>query len=163
VAQRYPQFELAGIAWAAIEPGSGVLLARRAVQAVLRKRSESEEIHRRRDCAPRGKQSLITCWVRGNHVSAGSFVFACGPWLPKMFPDLLGKRIQPTRQEVFYFGAPAGDSGFAADAFPVWIDFTEEVYGLPNLEGRGVKIAIDRHGPPFDPTRATAGQPMKVC
>jgi glycine/D-amino acid oxidase-like deaminating enzyme len=34
---------------------------------------------------------------------------------------------------------------------PIWIDFNDEAYGLPDLDGRGVKIAIDRHGPPFDP------------
>ena len=36
-------------------------------------------------------------------------------------------------------------------ALPTWIDFKDEAYGLPDLEGRGIKIAIDRHGPPFDP------------
>jgi glycine/D-amino acid oxidase-like deaminating enzyme len=34
---------------------------------------------------------------------------------------------------------------------PVWIDFGSEVYGLPDLENRGFKIALDRHGPAFDP------------
>jgi glycine/D-amino acid oxidase-like deaminating enzyme len=34
---------------------------------------------------------------------------------------------------------------------PAWIDFSELVYGLPNLDQRGFKLAIDAHGPPFDP------------
>ena len=34
---------------------------------------------------------------------------------------------------------------------PTWIDFKDEAYGLPDVEGRGVKVAIDRHGPAFDP------------
>ena len=34
---------------------------------------------------------------------------------------------------------------------PTWIDFKDETYGLPDLDGRGIKIAIDRHGSPFDP------------
>src|SRR5437588_11366612 len=68
-----------------------------------------------------------------------------------MFPDLLADRIHPTRQEVFFFGAPAGDSRFTMPALPTWIDFKDEAYGLPDTEGRGVKIAIDRHGPRFDP------------
>ena len=33
----------------------------------------------------------------------------------------------------------------------VWIDFNEFVYGLPNVDGRGFKIAIDAHGAEFDP------------
>src|SRR5438309_4460134 len=68
-----------------------------------------------------------------------------------MFPALLADRIHPTRQEVFFFGAPAGECSFTAPKLPTWIDFKDEAYGLPDLEGRGVKIAIDRHGPRFDP------------
>ena len=76
----------------------------------------------------------------------GAVVFA----IPNL-ADLLTDRIQPTRQEVFYFGTPAGDSRFAPPALPTWIDFKDEAYGLPELNGCGVKVAIDRHGPPFDP------------
>ena len=47
-------------------------------------------------------------------ISAGQFVFACGPWLGKVFPELLGQRIFPTRQEVFFFGSPAGDEAVYA-------------------------------------------------
>jgi glycine/D-amino acid oxidase-like deaminating enzyme len=102
--------------------------------------------------APVGKQELdhLTT-ASGRRVSAANYVFACGPWLPKIFPDLLADRIHATRQEVFYFGAPMGEKMFTAPALPTWIDFKDEAYGLPDLEGRGVKVAIDRHGPPFDP------------
>src|SRR5262249_40114898 len=74
-------------------------------------------------------------------------------WLPKLFPDLLGPRIFPTHQEVFFFAPPAGDPRFSAAALPAWIDFTDPrgPYGVPDLEGRGFKIALDRHGPAFDP------------
>ncbi|HEY9285645.1 MAG TPA: FAD-dependent oxidoreductase, partial [Pyrinomonadaceae bacterium] len=87
----------------------------------------------------------------GAHLSAAHFIYACGPWLPKVFPQLLAGRIHVTRQEVYFFGAPAGDARFRADSLPAWVDWRAEVYGLPDLEGRGVKIALDRHGPDFDP------------
>jgi glycine/D-amino acid oxidase-like deaminating enzyme len=87
----------------------------------------------------------------GKTVQADAFVFACGPWLPKVFPDLLGERIFPTRQEVFYFGPPSGDTRFTPPAMPVWVDFAEEIYGIPDFKGRGFKVAPDRHGPAFDP------------
>ena len=89
----------------------------------------------------------------GNPISAQSFVFACGPWLPKVFPDLLANRIYPTRQEMFYFAPPPGDTRFAPPAMPVWIDFADPrgPYGFPDLESRGIKIGFDRHGEPFDP------------
>jgi glycine/D-amino acid oxidase-like deaminating enzyme len=76
--------------------------------------------------------------------------------LPKIFSDLLAKRIEPTRQEAFFFGTPPGDPRFGAPAMPVWIDFSDPrgPYGFPDLENRGVKIALDRHGPRIDPDTA---------
>jgi sarcosine oxidase len=89
----------------------------------------------------------------GERISAARFVFACGPWLPKLFPDLLGRRIFPTRQEVFFFRPEAGDTRFSVGALPGWADFNagDIFYGFPDLEGRGFKIAHDLHGPPIDP------------
>lgn len=87
----------------------------------------------------------------GATLHAGVFVFACGPWLGRVFPELLRERIFPTRQEVYFFGVPAGDTRFSPPAIPTWIALADEVYGIPNLESRGFKIAIDRHGPEFDP------------
>jgi glycine/D-amino acid oxidase-like deaminating enzyme len=86
-------------------------------------------------------------------IEADQLVFACGPWLPKLFPGLLGSRIFPTRQEVLFFAPPAGDGRFAPGRFPAWIDFTDPrvPYGFPDIESRGVKFAFDRHGPEFDP------------
>jgi len=87
----------------------------------------------------------------GSKLSAGAYVFACGPWLPKLFPELLAPRIFPTRQEVYFFATPPGDVSFAPPAMPAWFHHPALVYGLPDLENRGFKISIDRHGPAFDP------------
>jgi glycine/D-amino acid oxidase-like deaminating enzyme len=89
----------------------------------------------------------------GKEIFAHQFVFACGPWLPKVFPALLHPLIHITRQEVFFFGVPEGDASkrFGPERLPAWIDFNDLVYGLPNLDGRGFKLAIDAHGPEFDP------------
>ena len=102
---------------------------------------------------PRGRLTTLRTGD-GTEIAAGTFVFACGPWLPKVFPDLLGARIFPTRQEVFFFGPPPGDGRFAPPRMPTWIDFGAEIYGLPDLEARGVKLAPDRHGEPIDPDSA---------
>ena len=86
------------------------------------------------------------------------FVFALGPWLPKLFPDLLGNRIVATRQEVFYFGAPAGDLQFQPGAMPGWADFNggDVYYGFPELEGKGVKFAHDTQAQWSTPTPSRA-------
>ena len=85
--------------------------------------------------------------------AARTTVYACGPWLPKLFPEILGERIFPTRQEIFFFAPRAGDTRFAPGSLPVWIDWTDPrgPYGFPDLESRGFKLAFDHHGAPFDP------------
>src|SRR5207247_8779656 len=150
LAARYPQFAFAHGTWGIVEPKSGALMARRAVQAAVRRAVQRGVAYGSAAVAPFGGSSVITT-TSGERVSAGAFVFACGPWLPKLFPDLLGDRIFPTRQEVFFFGPPAGDDAYAPPRMPAWIDFGDEVYGLPDLEGRGFKVAPARHGPAFAP------------
>jgi monomeric sarcosine oxidase len=153
VARRYPQFNLDGVSWGMIESESGVLLARQAVRAVVRRAIDDGVEYLPEPVTPPSGSGRLDSITTSNdrRISAGEFVFACGPWLPKIFPNLLSGRINPSRQEVFYFDAAPGDKRFAPPLMPAWIDFKEEVYGLPDIEGRGIKIAIDRHGPPFDP------------
>jgi monomeric sarcosine oxidase len=152
--KRYPQFNLGSVTWGLLEPESGVLMARRAVQAVVAEaRRLGVEYLEAAAIAPSGSGSIESLTTQsGDVIRAGTFVFACGPWLPKVFPDLLGQRIFPTRQEVYFFGVPAGDRRFAPPALPTWINLGGgEAYGMPDLESRGLKLAIDRHGPQFDP------------
>ena len=89
----------------------------------------------------------------GECIAADRFVFALGPWLPKVFPALLGKRIVATRQEIFFFAPPAGDARFQPGSMPCWVDFNDGdmFYGFPDIESRGVKFAHDVHGPVVDP------------
>jgi monomeric sarcosine oxidase len=151
--RRYPQINFDEVTWAIYEPESGALMARRAVQSVVEFVVQNgADYFVESVVAPSGSGRLASVLTRnGAAISAGVYVFACGPWAPKLFPDLLGDRIHPTRQEVFFFGTPAGDRRFAPPLAPVWIDFGAEIYGLPDLENRGFKVALDRHGPAFDP------------
>jgi monomeric sarcosine oxidase len=151
--KRWPQIDFETVTWAFFEPESGALMARRSVQAVAAEVSKSGGTFRLAKAGPpaaRGRVSDLAL-SDGSRLRAGSYVFALGPWLGKVFPDLLGSRIFPTRQEVLYFGPPAGDRRFAAPEFPTWIDHGGEIYGIPDIETKGFKIAPDRHGPTFDP------------
>jgi sarcosine oxidase len=156
--QRYPQIAFGSVTWGILEPDSGALMARRAVQRVVQETLKSgadylpEAVET--PTGPTGNARLASLTTRsGLSVRAANFIFACGPWLPKLFPDLLTDRIHPTRQEVFFFGVDPGDRRFASPLMPVWIDFGDEIYGIPDLENRGFKIAPDRHGPLFDPDK----------
>lgn len=152
--RRWPQIDFGPIPWALYEPGSGVLMARRAVQRVVADAVAAGARYVRAAVAPPvDGDRLDAIDASGTRIAAGTFVFACGPWLPRLFPDVLGGRIFTTRQEVFYFGTRPGDLAFAPPAMPVWIDFIDEFYALPDLEGKGLKFGLDRHGPPIDVDR----------
>ena len=151
--ERYGQITFEPDDWGLLEPESGVLMARQAVQALVGDAIQRGAFYQRSSVtrlAARGRLASVTTG-NGDVVRAGEFIFACGPWLPQLFPEVLEGRIQPTRQEVFFFGQPHGDRSFSAPAFPAWIDFGHEIYGIPDIENRGFKIALDRHGPAFDP------------
>jgi len=154
--RRYPQINFGGITWAIYEPMSGALMARRAVQSVADFVAQNGGDYRIESVvAPTGSGRLNEVVTRaGSRIGADVFIFACGPWLPKLFPALLRDRIHPTRQEVYYFGVPGGDARFAPPQMPTWIDFGAEIYGLPDLENRGFKLALDRHGAAIDPDTA---------
>jgi len=149
--RRFPQLEFGSTKWAILEPDSGVLMARRAVQALVAQAKANGVEYVEKAIAPPQGKSIRT--ISGEEIPAGQFVFACGPWLPKLFPELLKDLIYVTRQEVVFLGVPPGDDSFNRGVMPAWIDFNDLVYGLPNVDGRGFKIAIDAHGAEFDPDR----------
>lgn len=80
-------------------------------------------------------------------------MFACGPWLAALFPEIVGNLVTPTRQEVYYFGVPPGDVRFASPGLPVWLECGERfTYGMPADDGQGFKFADDTPGAVMDPT-----------
>lgn len=153
--RRFPQIGLDGIAFGLYEPDSGSLLARRSVQAVAdRCRGLGAALIGDAALAPQGKGVVSELHTRGGqNVHAGKFVFACGPWLPRLFPDLLGSLIEVTRAEVFFLGVPAGEHRFSPLAMPAWIDNGADTYGVADIEHRGFKIGLDPPRTPSIPTR----------
>ncbi len=153
--RRYPQVRWDGIEFGLFEPHFGALMARRAVQTLVAEFVAAGGEYLTAAVEPPAIPGRIDA-VRarsGELLRAGNFVFACGPWLPALLPAVLGTRIFPTRQEVFFFATPAGDDRFLGDRLPGWADFNggDIYYGFPDLESRGFKIAHDRHGSRFDP------------
>jgi sarcosine oxidase len=151
--KRYPQVNMEGIHEAVLERESGVLLARRAVSCVVRDaEARGVQLKIAQVAPPQGRQSIGEIETSaGEKFSAGQLVFACGPWLGKVFPELLGPRIFATRQEIFFFAPPAGNAWFAPPALPTWLFQEDLVYGMPDIESRGLKIARDAHGERVDP------------
>ena len=154
IARRWPQLRFHDVTCGVLEPASGLLLARTAVQSLVEELVASgvEYLPLAAETpSGNGKVPQIKTGS-GDSISAGTFIFCCGPWLPKIFPDLLGERIFPTRQEVFFLGTSAGNADFRPPKMPVWLHRTHPglPYALPDIEGRGFKIAFDLHGERFD-------------
>jgi len=155
IEKRFPQIVCAENEFGIYEPESGALMARRGVQRVaeeFQRLGGTYQIAEIEPPAGRGTVSALTSWS-GESLRAANYVFACGAWLAKIFPALLGRRIFPSRQEIYFFGVPAGDKTYSVGNFPAWLDTSAEMYGIPDIEGRGFKIAGDVHGPPVDPDK----------
>jgi glycine/D-amino acid oxidase-like deaminating enzyme len=154
--KKWPQINFEGIEWGVFEPQSGFLLARQACAQVVEGFIAEKGSFRQVTVASDGLDS--EAWTSlvlsdGTTLRADRYVFACGPWLGSLFPKTIGRKIQSTKQEVFFFGTPAGDPRFDESSIPVWADHHGRfLYGIPGNQRRGFKIADDTRGPDFDPT-----------
>jgi len=154
--KRWPQVNFQDVRWGIFEPECGYLDARVSCQAVVDAFVGGGGEYRQvavvadgLENAPLRSLSLSD----GSRLKADYFVFACGPWLGQLFPKSVGGRIRPTKQDIFFFGPPPGDSRFTDAHLPVWGDHGKRFfYGIPGSDRRGFKVADDTRGPAFDPT-----------
>jgi sarcosine oxidase len=151
-AARWP-ISTEGLAFVLFEPEAGVLRARAGVRAAARRfEALGGAIERRKVRTPLELDHGALADTNGARIAdAAEIVVAGGPWLPSLFPDIVGSRIRVTRQDVLYLGTPAGDARYDATGFPAWIDYDDAFYGIPALDGRGAKVAPDDYGPEVDP------------
>ena len=144
------------ITWAIHEPRERRAhgAARRAGRRAPGRRRGRRGPDRARVASPRGRGRLESVALAGRRARRppATFVFALGPWLGKLVPRRCSASGSSRRARRSSTSARRpGDARFAAPAMPAWIDFGAEIYGIPDLEGKGFKIAPDRHGAPFDP------------
>ena len=153
---RWPQLGRGGeLAWALFEPEGGSLMARRGCQAVTQAFQRAGGRYALAGVRPgraAGGRLQEVVDEAGRGWSAESFVFACGPWLPWVFPEQLRNLVRVTKQDAIFIGPREGDRRFHAEALPSWIDYGRSYYGLPATDDRGFKLAPDRYGPVFDPS-----------
>jgi len=154
-ARRWPQVNFDGVSWSVFEPDSGFLAARRGCEAVLGAFLKEGGQYRQAQATPgriKGRRMDGISIDTGELLKADFCVFAPGPWLGSVFP-LLRLSITPTRQEVFFFGTPAGDTRYSEEQLPTWIDGGRyPFFGVPGNHWRGFKIADDTRGPVIDPS-----------
>jgi glycine/D-amino acid oxidase-like deaminating enzyme len=161
MSRRWPQINFEKINWGIYEPGSGYLLARASARAVVQQFVAEGGEYRQSTIAPPhdDKNALDDGPLTQLSLSDGStlvadrYLFACGPWLGKLFPQTVGPHFTSTKQDVFFFGTPGNDARYNEGNIPVWADHGDRfMYGIPGNEDRGFKVADDTRGPEFDPT-----------
>jgi len=167
--RRWPQINGEDVRWAIHEPEGGFVNASVACQAVVEGFLAEGGDYKQVAVLPRDLESSIHNGLTlsdGSMLIADEYVFACGPWLGKLFPETIGNRIRPTKQDVFFFGTPAGDDRFSETKLPVWADHRDRfIYGIPAADGRGFKVADDTRGAEFDPTsgeRVVSDEGLKI-
>ena len=152
---RWPQVGTDDLAFVAYEPEGGVVMSRRAVLAVVaafERAGGRATVAAVRPGRVDGERLVDVVADDGTRIAVDRFVFAAGPWLPAVFPDLLGGLVSVTRQDVLFMGPAPGDGRFGHDRLPAWVDYDDAYYGVPGIDGRAPKIAADGYGPAFDPT-----------
>ncbi len=155
-AKRYPQIDFRDVKSVWLERKGGALSARHACAVVRDVFNEAGGHYRTEAVKPgaiaNGKMKPLRL-PGGSHIEADVYVFACGPWLGQIFPNVIGDRVRPTRQEVYYFGTPKGSDRYRLSNLPIWIDFGQRiVYGIPDPDGHWFKVADDTRGETIDPT-----------
>jgi glycine/D-amino acid oxidase-like deaminating enzyme len=154
--KRWPQIYFDDVRWGIFEPECGYLDARASCQAVVDAVVDRGGRYRQVAVSGDGLEDgpLRSVFLSdGSRLKADKYVFACGPWLGKLFPRTLGRLVQPTKQDIFFFGPPPGDSRFTDAQLPVWGDHGQRFfYGIPGSDRRGFKMADDTRGTAFDPT-----------
>jgi sarcosine oxidase len=153
ITKRWPQINMEGVGWGIYEPDGGYLSARLACQAVFEGfRDEGGEYKQTAVLSSGLELKVGLSLADGSQLVAHQYIFACGPWMGKLFPDSVGAKIRSTKQDVFFFSTPAEDVRFSEENLPAWADHSDPfIYGIPGNQGRGFKIADDSRGCEFDP------------
>jgi sarcosine oxidase len=138
----FPSFRGDDLAFLLFEPEGGILLARRATQAMATRAIEAGAEFVGGIATPDADGVL----VRGERLEADAVVWACGAWMPQLFPGIVDVRV--SKQEELYVGAGIE---WHTPPVPGFVDYDGALYGLGDADGRGIKIGDDREGPDFEP------------
>ncbi len=130
VRKRWPVINADDTTIAIYEPDAGVARARASTQAVaaIGVKMGVNFIQSRASVGKIVNGQLDGVVLEGGTVVRGdSYVFACGPWLRKLFPTLMENRMRVPLGYVTYWGTPVSDSRFTYPHLPS--------YNFPGVTG----------------------------
>ncbi|MDF9799267.1 glycine/D-amino acid oxidase-like deaminating enzyme [Catalinimonas alkaloidigena] len=148
-AKRWPQIKTSDLDHVMYDPVAGFLKAREGCKAVrdlfVKEGGNFIQDQVAKENIAGGKANSLSL-TSGTTIEADSFVFACGPWLTRLFPEMLNK-LNVTRQACFFFASPPGQSDLMENKLPTWfnrdLDGVFGAYGVPGSDYRGFKIAFE--------------------
>jgi glycine/D-amino acid oxidase-like deaminating enzyme len=147
---RWPTLGTDGLTSVLYEPTAGFLRAGNGVRAAARMFEREGGVIVRGRATPAADGSALD--ASGAPITAGATVWAAGPWLPELFPQIVGAdaeaSIIPVRRDAIYFDAP----NMGVGEMPTWIDEGLAVWGIPNDQGHGVKVGPEFDAGSFDPS-----------
>jgi len=158
VRRRWPVIKADDITVAIVEPDAGVVRCRAATQAVAavaQKEGVELVIGRVAPGPIRNGQMDGVVLDDGRVIRGDTYVFACGPWLRKLFP-YMENRVRIPIGHALYFGVPKGDTRFQ---FPNLPSFNfPGVTGWPMLpvDSRGFRVRGAIAAAPGTPAAAAA-------
>ena len=156
IQKRYSIINTSGLHHAWLDPFGGYLKARESCQAVfeafVKEGGNFIQASVKPGTITSGEINNIQLHS-GENITADAYIFACGSWLGKIFPEILSHTITCTKQEAYYFGVPK-ELSQQFDQLPAWVDLDGKdfYYGIPGNASRGFKIGVDIRGENFDPT-----------
>jgi glycine/D-amino acid oxidase-like deaminating enzyme len=139
----FPSLGAEGLAFVLYEPAAGILRAREATRALVRRALERGATLERAQARPDAAAVVLD---DGRRLEADRVVWACGAWLGRLLPDLITLRV--TQQDVFFFAAPPE---WSTPPLPGFVDYDGSAYGVGALDGNGLKVCPDVEGPAMDP------------
>jgi sarcosine oxidase len=153
--RRFPQFALGDGDVVFHEEGGGVLRPEACVRAALdvaKRRGAEVRIGTRVESIEPHAESALVHVEGGAVVEARRVVVCAGAWTSRLLPALpVALRVE--RQVTAWF-APRDPALHAPERCPVFIrelSGDHLVYGVPAIDGEGVKLAVHHEGAPADP------------
>lgn len=147
LASRYPQFAVAAGDVGVLEPGAGVLDPEGCIRAALELASAARADLRfeTRVTALDHDDDGVRIWVGTESFAARRAIVATGAWFTDLLPEL-PLRVQRSAS-VWFAGEDRG--AFGPDRFPtfVWESDGLDGWGIPDVDGRGVKVGAGPSAP----------------
>ncbi len=146
--KRWPQLNTDGLDHVIFDSQAGYLEARSGCMSVADRLIKEggkfiqQNVTRFKETS--GKVSAVTLGD-GQSIEADRFVFACGPWLIRLFPELT-KKLKVTRALVFFFASPSSNADLMENKLPTWMDRDLDgpfrSFGVPGSAYRGFKVGL---------------------